>query len=90
MTQVEASLNELLLDYLQSTGRRITSIAPSDNLISDLELKSDEGLDLAMDIEDLFQVVIPPAVNPIVNEGEQHGVTFAELVEIVENFITNG
>ena len=70
---VEARLREIIVEYMEIDGAKITSTA---NLVSDLGLESLDRLELLMLIEDKFSIALH-------EEVAEQIVDFSSLVDCV-------
>ena len=87
---VRANVEQVLRDFFTTKGQKLVPISSDLNMIADLGLKSDEGIDLALDLEDCFNIEISHELNPIVHKDGHRGVTFGELVTTIEGLIEAG
>jgi hypothetical protein len=73
-----------LKQFLRTTGRESPVIVDRTNLMNDLGLSSDEGIDFVLDLCDRFSVEFPMDFNPFVHENGRRGRRFGEMVRAVE------
>lgn len=88
--ELHVKVEQTIRAFLLSKGHSVGRLDASSNLIADLGLESDEGLDLALEFEDALGIQIPSDVNPIINEKKNRGSTVGELVSTLQSYVTNG
>jgi len=88
LEQVQLQLRNALNDFLDTIGRDTTVIDDETDLICDLGLESDQGLDLVLDLETVLGVGLPADFNPIVHPSGTRGMKFRELAEWVHKHMS--
>jgi acyl carrier protein len=88
--EFQIKVEQTIRVFLVSKGHFVGKLDASSNLVADLGLESDEGLDLALEFEDVLGIQIPSDVNPIINEKKNRGSTVGELVSTLQSFVTHG
>lgn len=83
-TTVTACLGQ----FLASTGRANLVFDDRANLIRDLGLSSDEGVDFVLDLCDTFSFEFPADFNPFVHDDGRRGRSLIEMIRAVENFVS--
>lgn len=76
--------------FLDSTGRAGQEFGDNTNLIRDLGLSSDEGVDFVLDLCVALRVELPEDFNPFVHESGRRGLRVSEMIGCVENFVSKG
>ena len=85
---IAARVRRRLQQFLESSGRTRIKITGNTNLISGLELCSEDGLDLVLDLCEEFDHEFPMDFNPLVHTDGKRGNQFNELVEQVRCHLT--
>lgn len=89
-SEFQTKVEQTIRAFLASKGLSVGRLDASSNLIAELGLESDEGIDLALEFEDVLGIQIPSDVNPIINELKHRGSTIGELVSNLQTYVTNG
>ena len=84
---VGAVVCRCLRAFLDSTGRAGAEFGDRTNLIRDLGLSSDEGVDFVLDLCDALDVDLPEDFNPFVHESGRRGLRVSEMISRVENLV---
>jgi acyl carrier protein len=80
-------VSDCLRKFLKSAGHEVPPLSDKTDLHLDLGLTSDEGLDLVLDLCELFEVNFPEDFNPVVHESGRRGMRLGELVHRVAEFL---
>lgn len=73
--------------FLRSIGHEVPEPTDELDLVRDLGLESDQGLDFALDLEDALECKLPEDFNPIVHVSGKRGMRLRELVRWIESYI---
>jgi hypothetical protein len=84
---VAEKVKNAVINFFRSMERQIDSISDETDLIRGTGASSDEGLDFALDLEEVLAVRVPDHFNPFVHPSGQRGMKLRELVEHAEQFI---
>ena len=76
-------IHMVLSVFLKSTGRSDVELDDNTNLIGDLGMASDEGVDLVLDLCEEFEFDFPHDFNPVVHPSGRRGRRLKELVDAV-------
>lgn len=90
VVSVAEKLRDAVLQFFRSLNRDIEEINDDTDLIRHTGATSDDGLDFAIDLEDILGVGIPKDFNPFVHPNGKRGMKFRELVAHAEQFIAAG
>jgi len=85
---VRSIIPRCLRAFLESTGRAGQGFGNNTNLIRDLGLSSDEGVDFVLDLCEALHVELPEDFNPFVHESGRRGLRVSEMISRVENFVS--
>lgn len=77
-----------LRKFLASTGRAKLAFDGRTDLIRDLGLTSDEGVDFVLDLCDSFAFEFPTDFNPFVHDDGRRGRRLDEMVRAVEQLLS--
>lgn len=81
ISEVEARVVSALQKFLQSVGLQGVELTGDLDLVRGLGLESDQGIDLALDLEDALGCKLPDDFNPIIHSSGERGMKLRELVE---------
>lgn len=84
---VRTSVHTCLRNFLDSTGRTTVDFGADSNLVDDLGLSSDEGVDFVLDLCSAIGVELPHDFNPFINDTGRRGCRVAEMVSRVEQLV---
>lgn len=84
------TVRSALADFLLSIGRTVPDFTNNTDLIAATEATSDEGVDFAIDLQDVLGVDVPTDFNPFVHESGKRGRKFSELVASARQFVSEG
>ena len=84
------SIKECLVTFLRSLDKEFDQINDDTDLIAGLGLKSDEGLELSLDLEDALDCSLPDGFNPAVHPTGTRGMRFGELTIALLEFVSAG
>lgn len=87
-SRLQSTVRNCLRTFLDSTGRSKIKFDDSTNLICDLGLSSDEGVDFVLDLCDAVRIELPKDFNPFVHDSGRRGRSVSEMIERVEQFVT--
>jgi hypothetical protein len=82
-----AKVTACLRKFLASTGRAKLTFDGRTDLIRDLGLTSDEGVDFVLDLCDSFEFEFPSDFNPFVHDDGRRGRRLDEMVGVVERLL---
>ena len=85
-TSIQSTIRRCLRNFLDSTGRTAVKFGDNTNLIRDLGLSSDEGVDFVLDLCETLQVELPEDFNPFIHETGRRGLRVFEMIRRVESF----
>ena len=74
--------------FLASTGREKLDFDGRADLIQDLGLSSDEGVDFVLDLCDSFKFEFPTDFNPFIHEDGCRGRRVDEMVDAIEQLLS--
>lgn len=87
MSDHSDQVRRCLREFLDSTGHRDLAFSDDSNLIRDLGLKSDEGVDFVLDLCDTFNFNFPEDFNPFVHKSGRRGRKVKELIAAVKEYL---
>lgn len=88
VTSVRLTVGRCLRAFLDSTGRAGVGFGDNTNLIRDLGLASDEGIDFVLDLCNALHVDLPEDFNPFIHESGDRGRKVSEMISRVEYFVS--
>lgn len=76
-----------LNEFLAKDGRDNVQVTNDTNMIQNLGLTSLQGLEFVLDLCEEFNVDLPDKFNPFVNDTENRGRTFEEMIDAVRTYL---
>jgi acyl carrier protein len=86
-TSVRTTIRTCLRKYLDSTERTTVDFGTDSNLVEDLGLSSDEGVDFVLDLCSALGVDLPHDFNPFIDDSGGRGRRVSEMVSRVEQLV---
>lgn len=78
-----------LSKFIEACGAEAPALAPDTDLLKDLGLSSDQGVEFVLDLCEEFDFDFPKDFNPLVHVSGKRGRKFRELIADIDTMTLN-